>query len=823
MAVLQDIGFTLRMTRKSPRLVMIILLTLAVGIGANTAIFSIVNATVLRPLPFPEPDRLVQLGADLRGIGAQNVGFSMPEVEDLRDRSGLFQSLSPVWQAPGNFTGGDHPERLEILAVSPNYFSMLGAQAQLGRLFDDRDKAEGFAESAVISDGLWERDFGRDRNVLGRRIRLDNDLYTVVGVLPSSFRHPTSPSAAPVDVWVTAGFRAVPFPSPQRNSPFIPGILARLKPGVSLKQADARLQTFSSSLRQTYPNDYPPSSAWTLSLTPLKEIVVGNSKVLLLSLLLAVGLILLIACVNVANLLLANASERRREMSIRMALGASRARIVQQILTECALLSVASAIVGVGAAMITQRSLISLLPSQLPRLNGIHIDGRVLAFSLSAAVVTTILFGLVPALHVSRTASNIDDLRSRGSSKSVADAKIRKVLIGAELALSLMLLIASGLLLRTFWDLLHVNPGFNSNNLVTATVWLPVPNDPTQDLYANEAQRTKFIRECLVRLRGIPRVEHAAISSVVPLQRSLIPQGFRVDGVTGPDPLSAVFASVTPDFFQTLGASVLRGRTIAESDDMNSRNAVVIDQSTARRFFGDSDPIGHRISFARGHTVNGKEQPGASMVVVGIVHNVKLARLDEGDVPHIYASAYQFSGKLLGVLVRGQGDTTTLGRQIRAQIQSVDSNLPMSEPTSMTDVVSATVGDRQFAAWLLGAFALVAVVLASIGVYGVASYTVSTRNRELGIRSALGATPQQLTQLMLRDGMIPVIGGLILGFVGAALSTQLIAAMLFGVHSLDLGVFTSAGITLVVIALAANYFPARRAGRVDPLIVLRDE
>jgi predicted permease len=823
MAILQDIGFTLRVMRKSPRLVIIILLTLAIGIGANTAIFNIVDATLLRPLPFPDPEQLVQMRADLRGIGAENVGFSMPEVEDLRDRADIFQAISPVWQAPGNFTGGSRPERLEILAASPNYFSILEVQPQLGRLFDSRDQTEGFAEAAVISDGLWQRDFGRNKNVIGQRIRLDNDLYTVVGVLPPGFRHPASASAAPVDVWVTAGFKAPPFPPPQRNAPFLPGIIGRLKPGVSLQQAQAKLAAFSSSLRRTYGNDYPPSGDWTLSLTPLKEVVIGNSRALLISILAAVALILLIACVNVANLLLANASERHREITIRMALGASRHRIIQQMLTECALLSVAAAVVGIVAAAVTQRSLISLLPTQLPHVNAIHIDGRVLAFALIIAVATTVLFGLIPALHISKNATDITSLRTRGSSKTVNDANIRKALIGAELALSLMLLIASGLLLRTFWGLLHVDPGFDSSHLVASTVWLPVPNDPKTDIYATGNQRTAFIRESLTRLHTIPGVEDVSISTVVPLQRPLTPQGFRIDGAATTDPFSGVFVSVTPDFFKALGATLLAGRTIEESDDSKSQNVVVIDQSAARHFWGNQNPIGRRIRFARDAVIKGQIYPAPWMVVVGLVRNVKMARLDEGDVPHIYASTYQYSGKLFGIIVRGRGDTATLGREIRAQVQSIDPNLPMSETIAMTDVVMAGVGDRRFAAWLLGTFACVAVLLASIGVYGVASYTITTRRNELGIRMALGATPQQLTQMMMRDGMLPVTGGLLLGLLGAAISGRLLSTMLFGVHAIDFVVFATASITLILIALAANYLPARKAGHVDPITVLRNE
>ncbi len=824
MTLWQDVHFALRTMRRSPRVSAIVMLTLALGIGANTAIFSVVNAALLRPLPFREPGQLVQLGADLRGLGAQNIGFSQPEMKDLSDRAGIFDAVSAVWQFPGNMTGGEHPERIEGLAVSTNYFGILGSHPQLGRLFDSRDEANGFAEALVISDGLWHKEFGGDAAVLGRQLRLDNDLYTVVGVLPADFKPPSAAGSRPVDLYVTAGFAADPFPAPQRNVRFIPGMIARVKPGITVQQAQARLAAMTESLRHDYGSDYPAEARWTLTITPLKEMVVGDSQTLLISLLLAVAFILLIACVNVANLLLANASARQREISIRMALGADRRRIIRQMLTECAVLSLAASAMGVAAAAVTQRSLIAWLPANLPHVNAIHIDFRVLAFSLLVALATTVLFGLAPALQASRMEPGATDFGARGGSASLHDTRLRKALIGAEVALSLMLLVAAGLLLRTFWDLLHVDPGFNSRQLIAGSVWLPQPNDPKSDVYATTEQRTAFSREVVRRLTSVPGVESASLSSVVPLQGQLPPTGFRAEGSSQQgDAPTAVGVLVTPDFFRTLGASLLRGRMIVDSDDSKSQQVVLVDEAAARQFWGTQDPVGRRIRFARNFIVNGKVQPAPWMTVVGVVSSLKLGTLDEKDVPHVYGSMYQISGKLFGVLVRGQGDATTLGRAVQKEIQSVDPNLPVSDIRAMPELMNDAVGDRRFAAWLLGTFAVVALLLASIGVYGVASYTIVRRTRELGIRSALGASPGELVRMVLRDGMVPVLGGLIAGCVGAVLGGRMLASLLYGVRADDAGVFSAAGVLLVLVAVAANYIPARRAGRVNPLVALRTE
>jgi predicted permease len=820
----QDVRFGIRAMLKARGLTAIALLTLALGIGANTAIFSIVNAVLLRPLPFRDPEQLVQLRADLPGLGAKNIGFSMPEFDDLRDRAGVFDAVSVVWPAPANVTGGEHPERVDILGVSPNYFELLGAKAQLGRLFDKRDTADGFAEACVISDGLWRREFGADPNILGRKVRLDNDLYTIVGVLPPEFHHPASTSARPVDLWATAGFRAAPFPPPGRSIRVLPGIIARLKAGTTMEQAQARLASLASTLRRDYGADYQANAAWTLSAEPLKGVVVGNSQTLLLSLLLAVALILLIACVNVASLLLARSSARRREIAVRMALGASRARVFRQLLTESVVLGLAAALVGAVAAVLTEKALVGLLPAQLPHVNDITIDGSVLLFTLSVALVTSVLFGLAPALQTSRPDVNALKQDGRTGEASLRSARTRKVLVSAEVALSLMLVVGAGLLLRTFLDLLRVNPGFTPQHVLAASVWLPVPNDPKTDVYATTDQRTPFIREVVRRLRQIPGVEQAGVSGALPLRTPLAPIGFRAEGESqqGEAPTANIVV-VSSEFLHTLGVPLVRGRMIQENDDQKVANVALVDEAAARYFWHGQDPIGRRIRFARDFVVNGKLQPAPWMTVVGVVGNMKFSRLDEPDGPHIYASMYQFSGRLFNVVVRATKDPGTLGKSIQSEIQSVDPNLPVAEFAPMTQVVTASVAERRFAAVLIAIFALLALALAAVGVYGVSSYTVAQRTREFGIRTALGASASDLLRLVLRDSMLPVLAGLAAGMLGALLGARVIASLLFGVRPTDPAVFILSAAVLVVIGLTANYVPARRAGRVDPNIALRCE
>jgi predicted permease len=825
MSVLQDVHYSWRVMRRSPRVGVTVLLTLALGIGANTAIFSVVNAALLRPLPYRQPGQLVQLRADMPGNGSHDIGYSVPEFEDLRDRSGFFDEMTVSWQAPANLTGGAHPERIEFLAVSTNYFGLLGISPQLGRVFDERDKRDGFAEAAVLSDAYWHKEFGGDQNILGRRIRLDNDLYTVVGVLPDSFRPPVPSTTRPIDLWITAGFKADPFPKPARTLRFLPALIARLKPGETLEQAQSRLAAFANAQRHDYPGDYPAESGWSLTAAPLKDVVVGNSRTLLVSLLSAVALILLIACVNVANILLAQASARQRELAVRAAVGADRMRILRQLLTEAILLSLAAAVMGTLAAAGTIRFLTRALPAQLPHVNEIGIDGRVLLFSLGAACFTTMAFGLVPALRASKRGPNTADLSGRGASAPRSQTRLGKILVGAEVALSVMLLVGAGLLLKSFWALLHVEPGFQPRHLLAANVWLPVPNDPTQDVYRKPEQRLTLIREVVRRLESSTGVESAAITSAVPLQDRVQPGGFRAEGgsLNGDAPTaSSIF--VTADFFKTLQAPMISGRFFQQTDSIDAPLVVIVDRSAARKFWGDAGPVGRRIRLAQ-RTVfyRGKPQAPPWMTVVGVVNDIKLASLDEQNVPHIYFSMEQFPGRLLGVLVRAEGDKAALGRLIQDQIQTVNPNLPVSYISEMGEIASNGVGDRRFAAWLLAIFAAVALALTCVGIYGVTSYAISRRAKEMGIRSALGASREQLTAMMLRNGMLPIVLGLAAGAIAAVAAGRLLRALLFAVSSTDVAVLSGAAAMVTLVGVAANYLPARRAARVNPVMILRDE
>lgn len=824
MILWQDVRFAVRAMLKARGITVIALLTLALGIGANTAIFSIVNAALLRPLPFRDPGKLVRIRAELRGLGAQNVGFSVPELDDLRDRAGIFESVCVAWPAPVNLTGGEHPVRADFLGVGPNYFELLGVRPQIGRLFDQRDTAEGFAEAAVLSDGMWRREFGGDPNILGKQVRLDNDLYTIVGVLPADFRDPLPATARRIELYATTGFRAAPFPPPNRKVRLLPGIVARLKPGISVQEAQSRLQAFSEALRREYSGDYPATAGWSLGLQPLKTSVVGNTQTLLLSIVLAVALILLIACVNVASLLLAKSSSRQREIAVRTALGASRGRIIRQLLTESAVLSFAAALLGMIAALLVEKSLVAWLPSQLPQVNSVQIDGTVLLFALGVAVLTSVLFGLAPALQTSRVNANALKQDGRSGEATLQSGRTRKTLVAVEVALSLMLVVGAGLLLRTFWDLLHVDPGFRPENVLAANVWLPVPNDPKTDVYATNQQRVPFVREVVRRLQQVPGVQSAAMSSALPLRTQLAPTGFRVEGKEdkGEAP-TAMAVLVTPDFFRTVGGTLVRGRMFTDEDNESVASVVLVNEAAARALWPGEDAIGRRIRTAQDFIVNGKPQTSPWMTVVGVVSNIKFNKLDEDKTPHVYAAMYQRSGRLFNVVAKATGDPAAIGREIQKQVQSVDPNLPVSDVLPMTDVVAQSVAERRFAAALIGLFALLALGLAAVGVYGVASYSVSQRMRELGIRAALGATATDLVRMVLRDGMAPVFMGLAAGCVAALMAARAIASLLFGVRPTEIWIYLVAVFVLMLIGLAANYIPARRAGRADPNAALRCE
>lgn len=818
-----DVRYAFRIMRKSPGFTLIIILTLALGIGANTSIFSIVNAVLLRSLPYYDPSRLVKITFNNPGIGLRDIPFSVPELEDLKSRAGIFKEVSVVVSGPTNLTGAAQPEHLELLEVSPNYFSMLGALPQIGRLFGSQDFALGFAEAAVISDGLWRRSYGGDPNILGKHLRLDNDLYTIVGVVPAGFRHPGKTVGRDVEVWVTCGFSGDPYPKPARNVKVAREAIGRLKPGISVAQAQSRLTAMASELRTDFPNDYPPEAKWSIEIQPLQDSLVGNVRPQLLVLMAAVVLVVLIASVNIANLLLARASGRQREMALRMALGAGRFRMVRQMLTEALVLSFISGVAGVLAAKLTLSFIIRFVPASVPRLAEVGVDRTVLLFALLISIFTGIIFGLAPAFQAMK-ADMTAAIRegAQGSGHSAKTFRLRSLLIVSELALAVVLMVGAGLLLRTFWGLLQENPGFNPSRVVTASFYLPVPNDPKMDVYRDFSKRTSFIRDVIRRVATIPGIERAAMTSDLPGARptttaALVIEDRAADSSQG---LTAEVILVSPDYFLLMQSPLIRGRFFLESDETGKQDVAIIDETTARHYWSGIDPVGRRLRLG-----GNPNFPQSWVTVVGIVKDMKQDGLDTDGVPHIFRPIYQQPGRRsssMSVVARTPLPVSLLESQIRSEIQTVDPSLPVFNIRSMTDVMDVSIAPRRFSAELVGVFAAVAMLLSSIGIYGLLVYMVGQRSREIGIRVALGAQRSDILTLILGKGLLLVGVGIAIGLVLASAAAPMIATLLYGVHPFDVTVFATVPLVLMFVAFLATYIPARRATMVDPIIALHE-
>jgi putative ABC transport system permease protein len=821
--LLQDLRYGLRVLGKSPGFAIVAVLSLALGVGANTAVFSVVNAVLLRSLPFSHPERLVKIVASNRGVGARDIGLSVPEFDDLRSRAGVFEQVTVTQGGPTNVTGGDRPQHLELLEVSPNYFSMLGISAEIGRVFGPGDEAQGFAEAAVISDSLWARGFGRDPGVLGRKMQLDNDPYTIVGVLPPGFRHPGNKVATDVEVWITAGFRGVPFPQPVRTLRFLPEAIGLLTPGISLEQAQSRLDAFASELRAEYATDYPAGSDWSIEVEPLQESLVGNVRPMLLVLMGAVVLMILLASVNVANLLLARASGRQREMAVRLALGASRARMIRQLFAESMILSLLSSVVGVLTA-VAALHFVQLLPARIPRLAEVQMDWTVLSFALLVSLVAGLGFGLVPALQSSKAEIAVAMREGgRGSGTSAKTNRLRGLLIASESALAVVLMVGAGLLLRTFWGLLQENPGFNPSRIVAANLYLPVPNNPDMDRYAQPEFFNPFVREAVRRVSAIPGVDLASMTTDLPVTHLAWRRPVNIEDrpdESGKGLISEV-TSVTPDYFKVLEASLVRGRYFTEDDDGGKHPVAIVDETTARTYWPDHDPIGRRLSVRSTREAN---PPWCT--VVGVIKDIKSGGLDQSGTPHIYRPIYQFRGTRtlsLNVTVRTSLSATNLEPQIRREIQAVDPDLPIFNVRTMNEVIDGSLASRRFSAELVGVFAVVALLLASVGLYGLLAYMVGQRSHEIGVRMALGAMPSTIGKMIVSRGAGLASIGVGIGLILSGLMAPLISSVLYGVRPLDPDVFIAVPAILMVVALLASYIPAWRAARVNPIVALRRE
>src|SRR5690242_13370856 len=822
--LLQDIRYGLRVLSKSPGFAVVAVLSLALGVGANTAIFSIVNAVLLRSLPFSHPDRLMKIVANNLGVGARDIGLSVPEFDDLRSWAGVFDQVTALNGGPSNLTGGDRPQHLEILEVSPNYFSMLGTSAQIGRVFGPGDEAQGFAEAIVISDRLWARGFGRDPGVLGRKMLLDNDPYTIVGVLPPEFRHPGGTVATDVEVWITAGFRADPFPKPERSRRVLPGAIGLLKPGISREQVQSRLNAFAAQLRAEYATDCPAGTDWSIDVEPLQESLVGNVRPMLWVLMGAVVLIILLASVNVANLLLARASGRQREMAVRLAMGASRARMIRQMLTESMILSLISGIVGVLTAMAALH-FVQFLPARIPRLAEVQVDWTVLAFALLISLLAGLGFGVVPALQYSKAEIAVAIREgARGSGTSGKTNRLRGLLIASESALAVVLMVGAGLLLRTFWGLLQENPGFNPSRIVAANLYLPVPNNPNMDRYAKPVFFNSFVREAVRRVSAIPGVDLASMTTDLPVTHLSRRRPVNIEDrpeESGKGLFSEI-TSVTPEYFKVLQASLVRGRYFTEDDDTGKQPVAIVDESTARTYWPDRDPIGRRLSM---RSFGGAANP-PWCTVVGVIKDINSDGLDQSGAPHIYRPIYQFPGSRAltkSVTVRTSLSATSLEPQIRREIQAVDPDLPVFSVRTMNDVIDGSLASRRFSAQLAGVFAVVALLLASVGIYGLLAYMVGQRSHEIGVRMALGAMPSTIGRMIVTRGAGLAGIGVGIGLILSGIMAPLMSSVLYGVRPLDPEVFITVPVILMVVVLLASYIPAWRAARVNPIVALRRE
>jgi len=819
--------YAARRLRRSPGFTAVAILTLALGIGANVAAFTVVRAVLLNPLPYPHPEQLVRVFDDLRGSDSRDIGMSAPELWDLRDRSDLFQDLSAVWPTDANVTGGDHPERIELLATSTNYFRMLAARPQLGRLYTQNDERPGFIDGVVLSDGFWRRTFAGDPNAIGRKIRLDSDLYTIIGVMPPEFRHPGRSLASEVDGWTAAGFNAPPFPAPAlRSLRMLPGAMGRLKPGLTLAQAQARLNAFSGQLSRQYPNDYPAPARWALRLVPVEEDLVGNMRTELFVLFGAVAFVLLISCVNLANLLLARSAGRQREIAVRLALGAGKVRLMGQLLAESILLSAVSGAVALSTVALTKTSLLKLAPPDLPRVNEIALSPGVLLFAFFVSVLTGVIFGLVPALQTVRP-NQAGNLRegSRGSGSSKQQIRISRVLVASEIALSLVLLIGAGLLLRSFWQLLEVRPGFEPHRLLTAKIWLPFPNDPAEDAYRVTEKRAAFYQEVLRRVSGLAGVEQAAVGSAPSLpmnstrrnQSAFVIENRATESERVP---VAEVASVSASYFDVLKTPLKRGRVFTESDNSTGQQVAVVNQALARQYWQDADPVGQRIKLGSGRSLlNG----ASDLVIVGVVGDIRSDGFDAASVPRIYLSEPQAPAYGSVVYLRTAADPGVLGEAIRREVRAVDPGVPVFAIRTMDDVVARNLAARRFALELLGIFAAVAFLLAAIGIYGVMAYTFSRRTGEIGLRMALGAQRIDILKIVLGEGALMIVFGVAAGLIGSAMLTRFLQTMLFEIKPTDPITFGVLTALLVSVALLACLIPAQRATRVDPLMALRHE
>jgi len=819
---MQDIRFALRSFAKNPWFTLAAVLSLAIGIGANTSIFSVANALLFRPLPYNNPDRLVILWNRSPGLGITQDWFSTAQYFDIKTSHHGFEQVAIAIGGNYNLTGKGDPERVGAVRVSSNLLPMLGAHPALGRLLTPDEDLPGHPASAVLTDGMWARRFGRDPRVLGTSVIINGQTYEVVGVLPQSFSLPQEvvpllDGTQQADLFLPLPLAPTAASQVRDHEDY--NIVGKLKPGVSLQEAQAEMDTITARLRREFPENYPPNGGLTFSIVPLLEQVVGNVRRSLWVLLGSVSFVLLIACANVANLMLSRAVARQQEIAVRTALGATRWHIIRQLLTESLLISLCGGALGIFISLVAVRWMHILGTKSIPRLHDVSIDGRVLLFTLLLSVFSGILFGLVPALRVSRLDLNstLKDA-SRGSAGTSAvwghGNNLRRLLVISELALSVVLLIGAGLLIRSFARLQNVSPGFNPRGVLTFDLTM------TGQRYGDKQAVLNTYRQLWDRLEHSPGAIAAGGVTSLPLSEAFAWTPITVEGrvpLPGEKFLNADERLVSGHYFEAMEIPLRRGRLFNEQDDMTKPVVVIVDEYMADQLWPGQDPIGKRI-----HIV---ELPSKDpwQTVIGVVGRVKQDSLDSNPRIAFYVTHTQFPARAMTVAFRSRTDSAAMLSATKSALRSLDPDLPMYHARTMEQQVNESLAQRRFSMMLLGVFASVALALATIGIYGVMAYLVNQGTRELGIRIALGASQRNILSLVVRQGMVLAISGVTIGLAAAFLLTRLMRSLLFGVETTDPITFAGISLLLATIALLACYLPAQRAARIDPLISLRCE